>query len=105
MGSGANIVVLSGDHGKFLVDAGISVSEAEVKSALNAISPTPVVYVVNTHWHWDHTDGNGWMHQSGAKIIARPKHTEALVTGNSCRRLELDHAPGTGWCAPHRYRR
>jgi glyoxylase-like metal-dependent hydrolase (beta-lactamase superfamily II) len=70
MGSGANIIVLSGDRGKFLVDAGISVSEAKVKSALNAISPTPVVYVVNTHWHWDHTDGNGWMHQSGATIIA-----------------------------------
>ena len=70
MGSGANIVVLSGDRGKFLVDAGISVSEAKVKSALNAINPTPVVYVVNTHWHWDHTDGNGWMHQSGATIIA-----------------------------------
>jgi glyoxylase-like metal-dependent hydrolase (beta-lactamase superfamily II) len=70
MGSGANIIVLSGDRGKFLVDAGISVSQAKVRSALNAINPTPVVYVVNTHWHWDHTDGNGWMHQSGATIIA-----------------------------------
>jgi glyoxylase-like metal-dependent hydrolase (beta-lactamase superfamily II) len=69
-GSGANIVVLSGDRGKFLVDAGIRVSEAKVKAALNAISPTPIVYVVNTHWHWDHTDGNGWMQQSGATIIA-----------------------------------
>src|SRR5262249_9777310 len=71
MGSGANIVVLSGDHGKFLVDAGIGVSEAKVKAALNAISPTPVVYVVNTHWHWDHTDGDGWLHESGATIIAQ----------------------------------
>ena len=70
IGSGANIVVLSGDRGKFLVDAGISVSEAKVKAALNTISPTPIVYVVNTHWHWDHTDGDGWMQQSGATIIA-----------------------------------
>jgi glyoxylase-like metal-dependent hydrolase (beta-lactamase superfamily II) len=70
IGSGANIVVLSGDRGKFLVDAGISVSEAKVKTALNTISPTPIVYVVNTHWHWDHTDGNGWTQQSGATIIA-----------------------------------
>jgi glyoxylase-like metal-dependent hydrolase (beta-lactamase superfamily II) len=70
MGSGANIVVLSGDRGKFLVDSGIGVSEAKVKAALNAISPTPIVYVVNTHWHWDHTDGDGWMQQSGATIIA-----------------------------------
>jgi glyoxylase-like metal-dependent hydrolase (beta-lactamase superfamily II) len=70
MGSGANIVVLSGNRGKFLVDAGIGVSEAKVKAALNAISPTPIIYVVNTHWHWDHTDGNGWMQRSGATIIA-----------------------------------
>jgi hypothetical protein len=45
MGSGANIIVLSDDRGKFLVDAGISVSEVKVRSALNAISPAPVVYV------------------------------------------------------------
>ncbi len=70
MGSGANIIVLSADRGKFLVDAGIRVSEDKVQSALNAISPTPIIYVVNTHWHWDHTDGDGWMHQSGATIIA-----------------------------------
>jgi glyoxylase-like metal-dependent hydrolase (beta-lactamase superfamily II) len=70
IGSGANIVVLSGEQGKFLVDSGISVSEAKVNVALNKISPTPLKYVVNTHWHWDHTDGNGWMHESGATIIA-----------------------------------
>src|ERR1700750_2723606 len=69
-GSGANIVVLSGDRGKFLVDAGIRVSEPKVKAALNTISPTPIVYVVNTHWHWDHTDGDEWMQQSGATIVA-----------------------------------
>jgi len=51
MGSGANIVVLSDDHGKFLVDAGISASEAKVRAALNEVGPTPVTYVVNTHWH------------------------------------------------------
>jgi glyoxylase-like metal-dependent hydrolase (beta-lactamase superfamily II) len=72
MGTGANIVVLSGDHGKFLVDAGISASEAKVRAALNEIGPTSVTYVVNTHWHWDHTDGNGWLHDSGAIIIAHP---------------------------------
>src|SRR4051794_5940132 len=50
MGSGANIVVLSGEHGKFLVDAGIRVSEAKVRAALNEIGPTQAKYLVNTHW-------------------------------------------------------
>lgn len=71
LGSGANIIVLSGEQGKFLVDAGISVSTTKVKAALNRISPAPLKYVVSTHWHWDHTDGNRWMHESGATIIAQ----------------------------------
>ena len=70
MGSGGNIVVLSGDEGKFLVDAGIRVSEGKVRAALNEIGPTQVKYLVNTHWHWDHTDGNEWLHGSGATIVA-----------------------------------
>ncbi|MDB6143857.1 MAG: beta-lactamase-like protein [Pseudomonas sp.] len=70
-GSGGNIVVLSGKDGKFLVDAGISKSRDKVKAALLAISPAPVKYVVNTHWHWDHTDGNAGMHAAGATIVAQ----------------------------------
>lgn len=71
MGSGANIVVLSGSEGKFLVDAGIKPSKEKLQEALNKIGPSPLKYVVNTHWHWDHTDGNEWMHEAGASIIAQ----------------------------------
>lgn len=70
-GSGANIVVLSGKEGKFLVDAGIGKSRDKVQAALTNISPAPLKYVINTHWHWDHTDGNAWMHANGATIVAQ----------------------------------
>ncbi|MGY2257511.1 MBL fold metallo-hydrolase [Pseudomonas sp. SDO55104_S430] len=70
-GSGGNIVVLSGKDGKFLVDAGISKNREKVKAALMAISPAPVKYVVDTHWHWDHTDGNAWLNADGATIVAQ----------------------------------
>jgi glyoxylase-like metal-dependent hydrolase (beta-lactamase superfamily II) len=70
MGSGGNITVLSGKDGKFLVDAGISKSQAKLQAALDNISPAPLKYVVNTHWHWDHTDGDAWMHAAGATIVA-----------------------------------
>ncbi|WP_210164761.1 MBL fold metallo-hydrolase, partial [Bradyrhizobium elkanii] len=71
MGSGGNIVVLSGSEGKFLVDAGIKPSKDKLQAALDKIGPSPLKYVVNTHWHWDHTDGNEWMHAAGAAIIAQ----------------------------------
>ncbi len=70
MGSGGNITVLSGKEGKFLVDAGISKSHEKLQAALDSISPAPLKYVVNTHWHWDHTDGNAWLHAAGATIVA-----------------------------------
>src|ERR1700749_4613220 len=56
MGSGGNITVLNGTDGKFLVDAGIAPSKEKVRQALADLGPAPVKYLVNTHWHWDHTD-------------------------------------------------
>jgi glyoxylase-like metal-dependent hydrolase (beta-lactamase superfamily II) len=38
--------------------------------ALAALGTEPVTHLVNTHWHFDHADGNEWIHSVGAKIIA-----------------------------------
>ena len=79
MGSGGNITVLSSDDGKLMVDAGIALSRRGLEPALKGISPNPVKYVINTHWHWDHADGNEWVHAaSGATIIAHGKSLEHL---------------------------
>lgn len=71
MGSGGNITVFATQEGNFLVDAGISKSQEKLQVALKEIGPRPLRYVVNTHWHWDHTDGNAWMHEAGATIVAQ----------------------------------
>jgi glyoxylase-like metal-dependent hydrolase (beta-lactamase superfamily II) len=71
MGSGANVTVLNTAHEKFLVDAGISYSKANMIRALNSISSAPPRYLVNTDFHWDHTDGDEWVHLMGAAIIAQ----------------------------------
>lgn len=69
-GSGGNIAVLTGSDGKLLVDAGIGVSRPQLTKALDALSADPIAHLVNTHWHFDHTDGNIWLNANGAKIIA-----------------------------------
>ena len=71
MGSGGNIAVFTSPEGKLLVDAGIAVSRPKIQAALDGIGQTPLKYVINTHWHWDHTDGNEWVHNQGATIIAQ----------------------------------
>jgi glyoxylase-like metal-dependent hydrolase (beta-lactamase superfamily II) len=70
MGSGGNITVLVAREGKLMVDAGIAVSQPRLEAALDKLGPGKVKYVINTHYHWDHTDGNKWLAQTGAKIVA-----------------------------------
>jgi glyoxylase-like metal-dependent hydrolase (beta-lactamase superfamily II) len=69
-GSGGNICVLTGPDGKVLIDAGIGVSRPQITNALEALGNDPVTHLVNTHWHFDHADGNEWLHSIGAEIIA-----------------------------------
>ncbi|WP_377810241.1 MBL fold metallo-hydrolase [Azospirillum sp. A29] len=69
-GSGGNVAVSGGKDGLVMVDAGISVSRAQMTKALSALSPDPVTHLINTHWHFDHADSNAWIGAAGAKIIA-----------------------------------
>lgn len=78
-GSGGNIAVLNGPEGKLLVDGGISVSKPHVLAALNSISNQPIKVLINSHWHFDHTSGNEWLHNAGATIIAQDITREHLT--------------------------
>jgi glyoxylase-like metal-dependent hydrolase (beta-lactamase superfamily II) len=69
-GAGGNIIVLPGRDGKVLVDAGYATSQSQLLEALNGISGDPLKHLVDTHWHFDHTDGNEWLNAAGATIIA-----------------------------------
>jgi len=67
---GGNIGVLSGDEGVLLVDAEWPELHDKVLAAVGHISPKPVRYVVNTHWHWDHVGGDGLFAKAGAVIFS-----------------------------------
>ena len=58
IGSGGNIAVLSGTDGKLVIDSGYATSRAKITDALAKMGPGPIKHLVNTHWHFDHTDGN-----------------------------------------------
>jgi glyoxylase-like metal-dependent hydrolase (beta-lactamase superfamily II) len=81
MGSGGNIVVLNTPNGKLLGDAGIAASKSQLETALASIGPAPIKYLINTHYHWDHTDGNVWVHDAGATIVAHENTLKRLTSG------------------------
>lgn len=79
-GSGGNITVLTGSDGKFMVDGGISLSKDRIAEALAKVSKAPIKYLIDTHYHWDHSDSNPWLHQAGATIVATPNTVKHLST-------------------------
>jgi glyoxylase-like metal-dependent hydrolase (beta-lactamase superfamily II) len=71
LGVGGNIAVLTGADGKLLVDAEIVTARPHVSAALASINADPIKQLINTHWHFDHTGGNEWLHEAGASILAQ----------------------------------
>jgi len=80
IGSGGNIAVLPGSDGKLIIDSGYLSSREKIAAALDGISRDPIKHLVNTHWHFDHTDGNEWMHSVGATITAHENTRKRLST-------------------------
>ena len=70
MGAGGNIGVSVGDNGVFLVDDQYAPLTPKIAAAVKAIRDEPIRFVLNTHWHGDHTGGNENMGAAGALIVA-----------------------------------
>jgi cyclase len=69
-GSGGNIGLSVGEDGCYVIDDQYAPLTGRILEAIKAISPAPVRFVVNTHWHGDHTGGNENMGRAGALLIA-----------------------------------
>jgi glyoxylase-like metal-dependent hydrolase (beta-lactamase superfamily II) len=81
-----NVSVIAGDRGLLVVDTNTSTAAARtVLGDLRRISPAPVLHVVNTHQHFDHTFGNGVFAEVGADLVCHdavvaslPEHAEQV---------------------------
>ena len=70
IGSGGNIGLSVGPDGAFLVDDQYAPLSAKILAAVRGVTAEPVKFVVNTHWHGDHTGGNENMGKAGALLVA-----------------------------------
>src|ERR1700733_8757492 len=69
-GPGGSVVVLNGPDGKFVVDTFVEPAWPRLKEALDGLGNAPVKCVIDTHWHFDHTDNNAHLHAAGATVLA-----------------------------------
>ncbi len=69
-GAGGNIGLSVGEDAVFIIDDQFAPLAPKIKAAIAAITPRPVKFVLNTHFHFDHTGGNEALGQQGALIVA-----------------------------------
>jgi glyoxylase-like metal-dependent hydrolase (beta-lactamase superfamily II) len=69
-GPGGSVVVLNGPDGKYVVDSFVAPAWPRLKKALDGLGNVPVKCVIDTHWHFDHTDNNAPLHAAGATVLA-----------------------------------
>jgi glyoxylase-like metal-dependent hydrolase (beta-lactamase superfamily II) len=80
-GAGGNIAVSHGEDGTILIDDQFAPLSAKIEAAVAALGAAPVGYVVNTHWHGDHTGGNANFGGTGATIFAHENVRIRLAAG------------------------
>jgi cyclase len=71
IGTSGNVLIVSGPEGALIVDDERPADVAEILAAVKAITPDPIRYAVNTHWHLDHSGGNEALAKIGAVIVAQ----------------------------------
>jgi glyoxylase-like metal-dependent hydrolase (beta-lactamase superfamily II) len=98
-GPGGNILVLTGADGKLMVDSSFAGAVPKINTALAAIDSKPLNLLINTHWHFDHTDGNDSFHSGGAAIIAHENCRKRLSTPQEIAAFQMhfDAAPVGAW--------
>lgn len=80
-GVGGNITVAVGGDGVIMVDSEFAPLHDKIKAAIAAVTSEPIRYVVDTHYHGDHTGGNAAFAADGATIVAQVNVKKRLAAG------------------------
>ena len=96
--TGGNITVFRAEAGTLLVDSGIAEQNPQILRALEGAQQTPIREVINTHWHFDHTSGNPWFGEAGARITAHQNTLNHLLVRSAVTpwRYTFEPIPASG---------
>jgi glyoxylase-like metal-dependent hydrolase (beta-lactamase superfamily II) len=94
-GPGGNVVVLHGSEGKIVVDSFLQPAWSALKSTLDRLPGGPVKTLIDTHWHFDHTDNNGHFHEAGATIIAHDNTKKRMTETHDLLGMHFEPSPAS----------
>ena len=92
-GAGGNIGLSTGKDAAFLVDDQFAPLTPKLLAAVAGVTPKPVRFVVNTHWHFDHTGGNENVGKTGAVLVAHDNARRRMSTGQFIEFLKRTEPP------------
>jgi cyclase len=100
-GPGGNVVVLHGSDGLVVVDTFVAPAWPKLQESLKGFG-APVKTVINTHWHFDHTDNNAPLRAGGATLVAHENSKLRMTQPHHLAILELDFPPSPATALPQR---
>ena len=80
-GAGGNIGVAHGQDGTVLIDDQFAPLTGKIQKAVTDLGATPVKFLINTHWHYDHSGGNENLGKAGAIIMAHDNVRVRMAAG------------------------
>jgi cyclase len=92
-GPGGNVIVLHGLDGKVVIDTFVQGAFAGLKQRLDAMGSEPILYAIDTHWHFDHADNNESFHNAGATLIAHANTSKRLSEPHDLLGMHFNPAP------------
>ena len=101
-GPGGNVVVLNGRDGKLIVDTFTQLAWDRFKQTLDDLGNTPLKLAINSHWHWDHTDNNSNVHETGAILLAHENTLKRLSETHDLDVIGLHFDPAPASALPQK---